>query len=424
MKVSLFSGSATARQRSNRPDRACNPAGAAGGLSQRPLLSRQLKAASEGVAMLGPSRLPWRSAGGETWPNWRQARLLSGWKVIMTDMESATSTFGCRKPPPEAIGVMVAVVSYKRPEGLRRLLVSLAGQHPSAATPYSLGILVVDNDAEQSALAIVEDVRCACAIDIAYVVEARLGIPFARNRALSVAYGKAHWIGFLDDDEWVESDWLAELLKVRLATGADCVWGHVRPVLPPDAPGAFSDRRIFGHVEASDRARVPVAATNNVIFDLAFVKRHGLWFDERLKHSGGSCVRFFRQNARRGMKIHVSKFGVAYEEISRSRLSWWWIIKRQYRAGNSLCRAEILDKGFTTRVMAFVIGLIIIFGSTFPSLLFFVPGVALRARMWLLRGLGVCGAAVGLVIGEYAPKRLESERRLDNALVHEAKGAI
>lgn len=349
---------------------------------------------------------------------------LFGMERHMTDTEAVMSPLRYPEPAPEAVDVLVAVVSYKRPEGLRRLLASLAAQRPSAAAPYSMDILVVDNDAEQSALPIVEDVRRTCAIDIAYVVEPRLGIPFARNRALSVAYDQAHWIGFLDDDEWVETDWLAELLTVRSETGADCVWGHVKPVLPPDAPSAFSDRRIFGHYEARDRARVPVAATNNVIFDLAFARRHGLRFDERLKHSGGSCVRFFRESVRRGMKIHVSEFGVAYEEISRSRLSWGWIIKRQYRSGNSLCRAEILDKGLTTRVVFFFLGLSVVAGSALPSLIFFMPGMSLRARMWLLRGLGICGAAVGLVIGEYAPKRLESERRLDHAPLHRTKRAI
>lgn len=336
----------------------------------------------------------------------------------MTDTEAAVLPPCDPKPAQEAVDVLVAVVSYKRPEGLRRLLMSLAAQRPSAMAAYSMDILVVDNDVEQSALPIVEDVRQICAIDIAYVVEARLGIPFARNRALSVAYGKAHWIGFLDDDEWVESDWLAELLNVRWATGADCVWGHVKPVLPPNAPRAFSDKRIFGHFEARDRTRVPLAATNNVIFDLAFARRHGLWFDERLKYSGGSCVRFFRESVRRGMKIHVSEFGVAYEEIARSRLSWWWVIKRQYRAGNSLCRAEIIDSSLIKRILFFVLGLLISIGSALPSALFFMPGISLRARMWLLRGLGICGAAVGLVIGEYAPKRLESERRRDNAPLH------
>lgn len=246
-------------------------------------------------------------------------------------------------------------------------------------------------------------------------MEERLGIPFARNRALASLEDGVEVTGFLDDDEWTGEDWLAQMLKVRRETGADCVWGPVVPVLPQGASPRLVKSGVYGHGRFPDQRKVPFAATNNVIFDRAFVERSGVRFDERLVHTGGSCMKFFRDSARKGMTIHLSAKGCAFETIPLSRLSWSWIVKRQYRIGNTLVRAEALDGGPLHRLAWVPVGLVVMLLGALATPFVFSPKTSIGGLAWALRGAGLIGGAFGLAIREYAPKRLSAERVTDGA---------
>src|SRR5690625_1648309 len=74
--------------------------------------------------------------------------------------------------------VVVAVITFQRPDSLRALLDSL----DTVKTDANWRILVVDNDPSGSARAIVSDV----APHADYAVEPRPGIAAARNRCLDL----------------------------------------------------------------------------------------------------------------------------------------------------------------------------------------------------------------------------------------------
>ena len=309
--------------------------------------------------------------------------------------------------------VTVAVITYQRPLGLQRLLKTLSQQKQSAAIPFELHVLIVDNDGKASARGIVEEAARDLDLSIEYVVEATQGIPFARNKALDAVGDDVDLVAFVDDDEWVGEDWLTEMLRAYYDMKADCVWGPVIPVFPKGAKQIFVTSGIYGHENFPDRRKVPLAATNNVLFDIRFVRRAGLRFDERLVHSGGSCVRFFRLGDRAGMRIYLCATAQVYEEIPPSRLSWSWIIKRQYREGNSLVRADTLDSSFLRRLIWMIAGLLVSLSGLLMLLIFFWPRMWGRGLVWAFRGLGILGGSFGLVVREYAPARLSGERNID-----------
>lgn len=260
----------------------------------------------------------------------------------------------------------------------------------------------------------VEEVQRSSGADIRYLVEERLGIPFARNMVLDAAGDGVDFVAFLDDDEWVDETWLAEMLKVRRETGADCVWGAVIPQFPPGTSRFMIDSGIYGHEDFPDKLKVPLAATNNVLIENSFIRRNALRFDERLVNSGGSCVRFFRTGAKRGMTIYLSRLGAAFEEIPRSRLNWSWIVKRQYRIGNTLVRADALDAPFWIKLGWAIAGVLCaLFGAVLSIGVIVSPTAGRRGITWFLRGVGVVGGAFGLAIGEYAVPRLSREREID-----------
>ena len=122
--------------------------------------------------------------------------------------------------------VAVAVCTYRRPDGLARLLAALPAGAPGAA------VIVVDNDGADPRVPAVVATARAAGLDVRLAVEPRPGISAARNRAFAEA--EAAGIGLLallDDDEWPAPGWLPALLRRREETGAAVVGGVVRPAV-------------------------------------------------------------------------------------------------------------------------------------------------------------------------------------------------
>ena len=117
--------------------------------------------------------------------------------------------------------VVVAVPSFRRPEGLRRLLDALGQLETNA----HVSVLVADNDAElREAMAATQQVR-----DGAYpwpltCIEVKdRGIAQARNALVAhfLSASRADFLAMLDDDEWPDPMWLEAFLRVQADTGAD-----------------------------------------------------------------------------------------------------------------------------------------------------------------------------------------------------------
>lgn len=303
--------------------------------------------------------------------------------------------------------VTVAVVTYRRPEGLRRLLGALAGQLRRDERPYALKVLVVDNDAVGSSRPIVDEARLGGQMRIDYVIEPELGIPFARNHALHAASPDTDVLAFVDDDEWPCEYWLDELLKVRANSGADCVWGPVAPDYEQPAARFFVRAGVFERLRLRDGARLPIAATNNVMFDWRFVIRHGIEFDVRMRFCGGSDLRFFMLNQRKGMKIAWSDRAIVHEVVPRHRMTWGWIVRRQYRIGNNFARCDTLDGGWFRYARCLVIGLALIATGVVIGPVGLVSSKwMMKSLFFILNGAGMIGEICGRGLDEYAPAHM------------------
>ena len=164
-------------------------------------------------------------------------------------MAKAVGSAGSSGSP---VTVAVCALTFRRPRGLASLLESLAALD-DPGPDYRVRIVIIDNDPEQSARQAVEGAATSMPWEIVYAAEDRRGIPFGRNRAVTMA-GDADFVAFLDDDEIACREWLAELLRVQRSTAADVVTGTVLPAFETDPPtwmveGGFFERRRYptGH---------------------------------------------------------------------------------------------------------------------------------------------------------------------------------
>ncbi|HVL02426.1 MAG TPA: glycosyltransferase, partial [Dongiaceae bacterium] len=194
-------------------------------------------------------------------------------------------------------------------------------------------VTVVDNDGDRSAEGAVRALTERFPFPLRYVSEPRRGIPLARNRALDETYQLgSDFLAFIDDDEWVRTDWLLRLYEYEQAQGGNIiVSGEVIPELPADTPPEI--RGVYKIKTRRTGERIESCATNNVLVPVSMIRNWGLRFDESNPLAGGTDTIFFHEAVLRGAEIRKCAEALVHEAIPASRANLKWLAKRKYRAG-------------------------------------------------------------------------------------------
>ena len=232
--------------------------------------------------------------------------------------------------------VVICISTLHRPEGLARILRSLAAQTMRAQDSIDLRVVVVNNDPDDPRpTSVAEEIRQATGLAIEVLLEARRGVAPPRNRGLGRATelaGEAGLIGFLDDDEEATPEWLAEMLRVKQEHAAQIVTGPVIPRFEAEPPtwvveGGFFDKA--AHATGSVR---PWAFTNNVIFDAELPHRLETWFDEGFLRLSEDR-HFFQRLAATGARIVWAADAPVVDFVPPSRTTAGWLIRRMRTVG-------------------------------------------------------------------------------------------
>lgn len=231
--------------------------------------------------------------------------------------------------------VVIAVLTFRRPADIRAILPALADEVADVADlPFEIRVQVVDNDPDGSAEAAVAELAQRLPAPIDYANETTPGISAARNRALAGSTGDDLLI-FIDDDERPRPHWLRSLLTTWQQTAAEAVVGPVTSTyeIEPDAwitAGGFFQRR-----RLPTGAEVEVAATNNLLLDLRFVRGNALRFDPDFGITGGDDTMFTRELVRAGGRIVWCAEAMVVDVVPAARVTHRWVMLRAFSSGNS-----------------------------------------------------------------------------------------
>jgi glycosyltransferase involved in cell wall biosynthesis len=221
----------------------------------------------------------------------------------------------------------ICIATFQRPAGLARLLAAIS----ELIVP---DVLVVDNDPEGSAQAVVDQAQ---GLRVRHVLESTRGIPQVRNRAV-VESAPSPWIAFIDDDEWPEPNWWQRLVEVQIETDGDIVIGPSEPVFEQEPAAWIREGRFFERERFATGTEVPSfrARTSGVMIRRAAFEYLGERpFDERHPLAGGSDVRLFADMNRHGARIIWVDDAIVNELVPASRSNTRWILRRAFRTGNS-----------------------------------------------------------------------------------------
>lgn len=284
--------------------------------------------------------------------------------------------------------ITVAICTFRRPVGLKRLLLEFARQ--KGISHHAVRLVVVDNDPEATARAVVEDILShGYPYPVDYFVETHPGVAHARNRCL--AESSAEYMAFIDDDEIPTEGWLAELLKSQITTQADIVCGPVLPRFDSTPPVWVLEGRFFERKRYPDNTRITWldSRTGNVLFSRDVIELAGGRFDERFSASGAEDALFFYRAEQHGASIYWADQACVHEYIPDSRVSLKWFVRRAYKGGQNWVRIRAESNHYIWLPMA-LRGL----GALIIAAILFLPVLLVsraRANRLVLRMAGDAG---------------------------------
>lgn len=301
--------------------------------------------------------------------------------------------------------ISVCACTYKRPQLLSDLLISLAGQQLNV---FRFEIIVVDNDKDASASPVIEKFRVAQPqIALTYDVEPNQGISFARNRSVALASGE--YVAFIDDDEQAAPNWLADLYSMLSTTGADAVFGPVLPMYPAGTPHWIIESRFFERPRLAAGASTDSAnaRTGNALIHVRWCRlRQPACFDIEIAHSGGEDHDFFRWLEASGARFVWCDTATVSELVPMERQRLSFMLERRLRSSMGYWRVVNADR---SRCMAFVEAIkgcfaIIMFGICGLLLVPFGFGKLVANWSRAMGGLGRVLALSTIRLAGYGPK--------------------
>lgn len=302
--------------------------------------------------------------------------------------------------------VAICIITYKRPEGLARLLKSLGQLSFSKLERPIIELVVVDNDVVGSAANLCKIIQPELGMEIKCITEARRGISFARNKAIESVGHDVNFIAFIDDDEFTEISWLDELLFVQEKYNANIVMGCILPYFTDMVPewirkGAFFERKRY---PTGQVLKTGIGSTGNVLINRKIFDRLGK-FDERFALMGGEDTHFFMRAHLAGYKIVWSDEAVVREWVHATRMNARWILQRAFRTGSSyiLCSKDLYPSRVTNFIWT-VRGLLRITKGllSIPFVAIFGRHLIVKSLQTAFNGAGIIAGMMGIRYNEYS----------------------
>jgi succinoglycan biosynthesis protein ExoM len=298
--------------------------------------------------------------------------------------------------PQDRPAVSLCIPTFRRPEGLARLLAHVAELDYRGR----LAVIVVDNDREERAGdAVVRAAAPTFPFPLTGIIEPRRGQTYAYNAAFGAAsrVPGTEYVAVLDDDEYPDRLWLTEMIETAARYQADIVGGPVFPVFEePDhwlaKTALYAPRRY-----ATGPVDMIYGAGSMVIRRDVLEKYLDEPFSNAFAFTGGSDLDFFMRCRRDGRSFAWADEALVSETVPASRTSVKWLLLRGFRAGTDRTR---IDRNFANGgrdvVKRWVKGAgLMAWGMAL------VPLGLLRGREAAVYGLIVAARGVGRLAAEF-----------------------
>lgn len=298
--------------------------------------------------------------------------------------------------------ITICIPTYKRPEMLRDLILSIIGCNINKSLIRDVKIVVVDNDISMTAELTMNELneKYNDTFGISYFSYPVKGLSNVRNELLKKAYlFNPDFVVFIDDDEHVTTEWLNELVKTIITNKGDMVMG---PVI--SSFGNKSSRYISCWIERQNylnNTRLNFIRTGNLIINVKSLLANNIWFDPRFNSTGGEDSYFGIQMMQKGATIFWASDAIAYETVPDNRANLKWLMKRYYNGANIFTYILKVEKAYTKLIKKVLTSLIYMIAGACATVITPFP---MKRKYW---GLLKLSEGMGGVAGLFSIKYYE-----------------
>ena len=306
----------------------------------------------------------------------------------------------------------IALCTRNRPQMLTTCINSIK----SLEIPLNcnLHLVIVENNENPDCKHLIQDLmKPSPQIGYTYCLEKRLGLSMVRNTSLESAINSnPDWICFLDDDQFVERDWLTSYHSIIQTNVADVYTGKVNYVLPnniqpENLPVWF--KFPFTQYEHPNLIILDSAGAGNTIAKASYFngQPYEFRFNEKFHFTGGEDFELFKRITNSGGVIRYFKEAVANEIVAMERISIKWVIKKEFSNGNLTGFGRATKYGNWSTTVYWYKTLYLIreaITRSFSGTLYFIWGTVIwpfspRSIRYIVKGLRKIFWAIGLFMG-------------------------
>jgi succinoglycan biosynthesis protein ExoM len=303
-----------------------------------------------------------------------------------------------------APSVCLCVPTFRRPEGLRKLLVYIEQLNYRG----EIEVIVVDNDPDGCAgAAVAQEIASSYRFPLRVHIEPRRGHTYAYDQAFVRACRASpspDYVAVLDDDEYPDPNWLTEMVRVAQEYDVEIVGGPVFPVF--DAPEHWLARSGLYAPYRYATGRVPmIYGAGSMLIDRATLEDY---LDEPFLHdyafTGGGDEEFFHRCRLDGRTFAWADAALVFETTPRSRTTVGYLLRRMFRKGTGASRVErkfVCTKIGTLRRWIKGLGLLGSGALSLPLAAFGGRPAVMRSLILAARGSGRLAAEFGIFYEEY-----------------------
>ncbi|MCF6237122.1 MAG: glycosyltransferase family 2 protein [Gammaproteobacteria bacterium] len=303
--------------------------------------------------------------------------------------------------------ITIAISTYNRPKGLKKLLDGLAILEIPEPI-ISTTVVVADNSLDGNAEQLVKETSVGFPWKIVYLHVPERGITFPRNSGLREALDNgSDYLAYIDDDEVPHKKWIWHLFTTLKETGAAVVSGGVIPIFQSKPSWWIEKGGFFEILGYPEKQPINYAHTSSVLIDTKVISDLKLVFNHEFRLTGGEDTHFFKTMRDAGYKTVFCKESLVYETITSERAKFGWLLKRWFRTGNTdgiiLARENNSALGNLKLILQGIVRALygLIFGLVKAPLLIMKNTASFEYIRIMMRGFGFIGAATGMIYQEY-----------------------
>lgn len=300
--------------------------------------------------------------------------------------------------------IAICIPTYKRPEMLKKLVLSIISCNLNKSLIREVSIIIIDNDASKSAESTVNQLKeiHKTEPEINYYSYPIKGLSNVRNELLKKALKlNPDFILGIDDDEYVSTEWINQLIITVITIKGDIALGPVIPMFENIVSPYIS--YWFKYPELSNFKQINFFWTSSYVICVKFLLNHELEFDKRFNTSGGEDTYFGVTALKRGARIYWARDAVAYETIPCKRTTLKWLIKRCFNGAANFTFILKLEKNYFGLLKKSFISIVYLLSGLISLVLIPFP---LRWKYWgilkISESIGGFAGLFSIQLHEYA----------------------